>query len=225
VLNADARLYAGAIEALIEDLERHPQAAIAGPRLVDSDGVVQPSCSSFPTPGRLVMQESGLWKLFRATRFAPRCEPFFDPGVASVVPCVLGAALCIRRSAFDAVGGFDPQYFMYYEEVDLSRRLLDRGLVTRYVPSATVGHIGAASTTARHATMQRELLRSLALYTRRHGHDVGLARLRAAAIAVATAWFARDVVRRPGPARLRLTESAALWRTVVGDALTGWRRV
>jgi N-acetylglucosaminyl-diphospho-decaprenol L-rhamnosyltransferase len=226
VLNADARLHGGAVEALVADLERHPAAGIAGPRLVDINGISQASCSRFPTAGRLVIHETGLWKLWRSTRFADRFAPFFDPGVAATVPCVLGAALCIRRRDFESVGGFDQDYFMYYEEVDLCRRLLDRGVVTRYVPSATVGHIGAASTAAHHAAMQREMLRSLARYTRRDHPDSKLLRLRAAAILVATAWLARDVLLGPRPSgRLDLRRSAALWRAVVGDALAGWRRV
>jgi len=164
--------------------------------------------------------------LLRSTRFGERFTPFFDPGIASTVPCVLGAALCIRRRDFDSVGGFDPEYFMYYEEVDLCRRLLDRGVVTRYVPSATIAHIGAASTVAHHAAMQREMLRSLARYMRRHGADRKLMPLRAAAITAGTAWLARDVLHAPrAGGRSSLRRSAALWRAVVGEAMAGWHRV
>jgi GT2 family glycosyltransferase len=223
VMNSDTRLHAGAVEALIDDLDRHPEAGIAGPRLVDGRGVSQPSCSQFPTPGRLVLHETGLWKVLRSVRVAERLAPFFDPDVAGPVPCVLGAALVVRRRDFDRVDGFDPGYFMYYEEVDLCRRLVDLGVVTRFVPSATIGHIGAASTTAHHTTMQREMLRSLARYTRRHGNDRGLVRLRAAAIIAATAWLARGVLPRHGGSRP--ASAVALWRSVVGDVLAGWSGV
>ena len=223
VMNSDTRLCAGAVEALIDDLDRHPEAGIAGPRLVDAGGVPQPSCSQFPTPGRLVLHETGLWKLLRSTPFAERSAPFFDPDVAGPVPCVLGAALFIRRRDFDRVDGFDPGYFMYYEEVDLCRRLVDLGVVTRFVPSATVGHIGAASTTAQHAVMQREMLRSLARFMRRHEGDRRLIRLRAAGIVAATAWLAHGFL--PGRGGSRLAASIALWRSVAGDALAGWSGV
>jgi len=223
VMNSDTRLHAGAVEALIDDLDRHPEAGIAGPRLVDDRGATQPSCSQFPTPGRLVLHETGLWKLLRSTRFAERCAPFFEPDVARPVPCVLGAALFIRRRDFDRVDGFDPGYFMYYEEVDLCRRLVDLGVVTRFVPSATIGHIGAASTKAHHVAMQREMLRSLARYTRSHGDDRRLIRLRIAAIMAATAWLVRGFLR--GRGRSNLGASIALWRSVAGDVVAGWSGV
>jgi len=225
VLNADTCVRPGTVEALVADLEEHPEAGIAGPRLVDTSGVPQPSCSRFPTPGRLVLHETGLWKVLRRTSFADRSRPFFDSDVAAVVPCVLGAALCIRRRDFDCVGGFDPGYFMYYEEVDLCRRLLDRGVVTRYVPSATVVHVGAASTVSHRAAMQREFVRGLARYTRQHGHDPGLLRLRLAAITAASAWLAGDVLLGQRAAgRSPVAKSVALWRAVVGDAIAGWGR-
>ena len=95
------------------------------------------------------------------------------------------------------------------------------------MPSATIGHIGAASTAAHHAAMQREMLRSLARYMRRTVETASLLRLRAAAITAATAWLARDVLHPPGGSRGRsqFGRSAALWRAVVGDAMAGWNRV
>ena len=124
-----------------------------------------------------------------------------------MVPWVLGAALAVRRRDFDAVGGFDPAYFMYYEEVDLSRRLAARGSLTRYTPAATIRHVGGASTDQNRAPMQREMFRSLARYTRRHGRDPGLVRLRLAVIAIAAAHIGRRG-----------------WRAIAGDAFRGWPR-
>jgi len=100
---------------------------------------------------------------------------------------------------------------------------VDLGVVTRFVPSATIGHIGAASTTAQHAVMQREMLRSLARFMRRHEGDRRLIRLRAAGIVAATAWLAHGFL--PGRGGSRLAASIALWRSVAGDALAGWSGV
>jgi GT2 family glycosyltransferase len=224
VLNADAQLHPGAATALVEELDRHPEAGIVGPRLVDDQGGVQPSCARFPTPGRLLVHETGLWKAVRSTRFGPRVQPFFELDAPAVVPWVLGAALAVRRCDFDAVGGFDPKYFMYYEEVDLCRRLAARGSLTRFTPSATIGHIGGASTAQNPSPMRREMFRSLARYMRRHGRDPGLVRLRLAVVAVASARFGRDILLRSSdPTRGRWRQSLSAWRSIVADAMGGWR--
>jgi GT2 family glycosyltransferase len=225
LLNADAHLHPGAVEALIEELDLHPDTGIVGPRLVDAEGQVQPSCAKFPTPGRVFLHETGLWKLVRSTKAGQKAQPFFDLDAPGVVPWVLGAALAIRRRTFDAVGGFDPRYFMYYEEVDLCRRLAATGALTRYTPAATISHIGGASTMLNRLPMQLEMFRSLARYIRRHGRDPGLLRLRLAVAATASAWFWRDVLTRTnGRARVRSRESARAWRAIVGDAISGWPR-
>ena len=71
-----------------------------------------------------------------------------DGGV--VVDWLSGACLLVKRAAFDDVGGFDPQYFMYWEDADLCRRLRNRGYHVRYVPDATAIHkVGQSSRTAR----------------------------------------------------------------------------
>ena len=111
------------------------------------------------------------------------------------------------------------------ESVDLCRRLAAEGTPTRFTPAATIGHVGGASTAMNHAPMQREMFRSLARYTRRHGRDPGLVRLRLAVIAIASAEFCRDVIVRAIP-RPRGTSSrpSSGWRAIVGDAMGGWTR-
>jgi N-acetylglucosaminyl-diphospho-decaprenol L-rhamnosyltransferase len=225
VLNADAHVHSGAVEALVEELDLHPEVGIVGPRLVDALDRVQPSCAKFPTAGRVFLHETGLWKLFGSARLGRKARPFFDLEAPGVVPWVLGAALAIRRRPFDAVGGFDPQYFMYYEEVDLCRRLAATGTATRFTPAATIGHIGGASTMLYRLPMQREMFRSLARYMRQHGRDPGLLRLRIAVVGVASAWFGRDVLTRSnGRGRVRSRHAARCWRAIVGDAVAGWTR-
>jgi len=225
VLNADAQLHAGAVEALIDELDVHPDTGIVGPRLVDRHCRVQPSCGRFPAAGRMLLHETGLWKALRSTRLGARTRPFFDLDAPGVVPWVMGAALAVRRREFDAVGGFDPAYFMYYEEVDLCRRLATKGTLTRFTPAATIGHVGGASTAQNRAPMRREMFRSLARYTRHHGRDPGLLRLRLAVVAIASAEFCRDVLVRVGRrSRTSAGRRGSVWRAIVGDALEGWNK-
>lgn len=147
LLNSDTRLDTTAVTALAEYLDQHSNVALAGPRLTNSDGTLQPSC--FPFPGTMqwlidndasssvVRGVPGLrdW-LFRSWRHD--CE--------RTVPWVKGAAMAIRRVAFEQIGGFDESFFMYFEETDLCYRLKQNGWEVRFTPAATVIHAGAAST-------------------------------------------------------------------------------
>lgn len=223
VLNADTTLRSGAVEAFLDSFDQHADAAVVGPRLLSESGTVQPSCARFPTPGRVCLHQSGVWKLLRYTPLQRRVQPFFEPSEASAVPWVLGAALAVRRSAFERVGGFDPAFFMYYEEVDLCRRLAAIGWATRFAPTAAVCHVGGASTARESAMMRRTMYRSLAIYIARHGDRGQRARLRVAVVAAELVQILHDlalaIVRRPR--RSQLT-SARHRGAIVGDALRGW---
>jgi len=169
LLNSDTILSRGTLDALRRYLDEHPRAAIVGPRLRNPDGTLQRSIHQFPTPlvtlldyswlGPLVGVVPGLRKLYLASASHQR---------GRAVPWVTGAALAIRKSAFDAVGGFDPSFFMYYEEVDLSYRLFRAGWETHFTPSADVTHVGGASTSQQRAPMYAQQIAAAMQYSKRH---------------------------------------------------------
>lgn len=150
ILNPDCRVLPGAFAALARTLETHPECAIAAPQLLNDDGSVQASARGEPGAWTGLFGRHGL-----LTRFFPRAAsarrnlPAADlvaSGVDSApVDWVMGAAMLVRRDAFDRVGGFDERYFLYWEDADLCRRLRDAGFTTRYVPGARVRHSGGAS--------------------------------------------------------------------------------
>jgi N-acetylglucosaminyl-diphospho-decaprenol L-rhamnosyltransferase len=139
-LNPDAEVTSGAVPALLERLRQTPTAAVAGPRLTSPDGAPQEARRRFPTLGALLLESTPLewrhpgWSALRRYRFEGRPEA---PGP---VDWLSGACLLVRRAAFDEVGGFDPLFFMYFEEADLARRLAGRGWETWYEPRAVVLH-------------------------------------------------------------------------------------
>jgi N-acetylglucosaminyl-diphospho-decaprenol L-rhamnosyltransferase len=150
LLNPDCAVEPGAFAALRETLTRHLDCAIAAPRLLNADGSVQASARGEPTAWTgLFGRHSLLTRFFPSSAAARRNLPaqgLVDSGVESAeVDWVMGAAMLIRRDAFDRVGGFDERYFLYWEDADLCRRLRQIGLATRYVPGAIVGHPGGAS--------------------------------------------------------------------------------
>lgn len=187
LLNADTQLTTGAVEALAAYLDGHPTAAMAGPRLVSATGTYEPSAHRFPTPLTLLLQESGVRRLFglaRRNEWRPRS-----------VDWILGAALAIRREAFDAVGGFDLGYFLYQEEVDLCYRLLSAGWEIHYAPVATVLHVGGASTSQRAPETFGQFVRSTQRFARlRLSRSRGVG-VRVVLAAVLAARLARDAAQ------------------------------
>jgi N-acetylglucosaminyl-diphospho-decaprenol L-rhamnosyltransferase len=141
VANGDLLVEPGCTRLLMEALERDEQAAVAGPTIEGLDGTPYPSARRFPDPLTAAMHAllSPLWRENPATRSYLGGESATDDEVRQV-DWVSGAAMMFRRAAFEAVGGFDPAFRMYLEEVDLCHRLLRRGWRTLFVPAARARH-------------------------------------------------------------------------------------
>ena len=183
LLNADTQLTTGAAAGLAEYLGRHPRVAVAGPRIVGLDGRVQRTARRFPTAIEVLKEETGLHRLVDS-----------HPSAGSV-DWVLGAALAVRASAFHEVGGFDESFYMYGEETDLCMRLKGRGWQIHYVPSASVIHVGGASTSQQRAPMLAQYVGSLRRLQRRYGAPRQEAMLRFVLGSAYVARYARDRAR------------------------------
>jgi GT2 family glycosyltransferase len=169
LLNSDTVLCPGALAALGTYLDAHPRAAVVGPRLRNPDGTLQRSLHQFPTPIITLLDYSWVgWLL----GFVPVLRKLYVASDsherARVIPWVTGAALGIRKSAFQEVGGFDPSFFMYYEEVDLSYRLARAGWQTHFTPTAEVTHVGGASTSQQRGPMYAQQIAAAIQYSERH---------------------------------------------------------
>lgn len=145
--NADVRLSPGALGGLLAEGERHPEAAVIAPRLILPDGTTQHSVYPFPTIPFTLAYVSGAIRL--SDRLARRwcIDRGFDPDRGREVAWAVGAFLLVRRSAWEAVGGFDQAQWMYAEDLDLGWRLRRAGWRARYVPDARVFHAESAATT------------------------------------------------------------------------------
>ncbi|HEY6065589.1 MAG TPA: glycosyltransferase family 2 protein [Thermoanaerobaculia bacterium] len=163
-LNSDAVVGPGAVEALVAALDRDPKAAAVGPRLENPDGSLQPSILRLPTLRRIFFESSGIAYLTRG-RLRGHSATREDHSLPRAVECVKGAAMLVRRSAFEEVGGFDESFFLYAEESDLCARLSRRGWRIRYEPAARVMHRGGASG---GDALFGQLNDSLAAYVARH---------------------------------------------------------
>jgi GT2 family glycosyltransferase len=176
LLNSDTWLCEGSLPALSECLDHNPRCAIAGPQLVYPDGTPQLSCFPFPGTVRWLLDNDPVARVALHLPYLRRLLfRFAQPLVSSPVPWVLGAALAVRRAAFEQVDGFDSSFFMYYEEVDLCRRLGAAGWTTYFVPQAKIVHVGGASTSKYRSRMAVQHFRSTLCYYRRFHSGLSLA--------------------------------------------------
>jgi N-acetylglucosaminyl-diphospho-decaprenol L-rhamnosyltransferase len=146
ICNPDLVTEPDAIERLTEALDARPDAAVAGPMLLEADGSVYSSGRAFPDLGDALGH--GFVGLFWHDNPWTRRYRLLgdDQHRARNADWVSGAGFLVRRQAFEAVGGFDEAYFMYVEDVDLCWRLHRAGWEVLYEPSARVVHEQGRST-------------------------------------------------------------------------------
>jgi len=146
LLNSDAWAVGDAVEQLAAFADDHPEAAVAGPRLLNPDGSLQRSARAFPTLWRLATEYLFLRKLAPRSRTLNRFyEGDFDHDEAREVDWLFGACLFVRRDAADEVGLFDEDFFMFSEETDWCYRFRQAGWSVWFFPGAEVVHVGGAS--------------------------------------------------------------------------------
>jgi N-acetylglucosaminyl-diphospho-decaprenol L-rhamnosyltransferase len=148
ICNPDVRLLPEALELLVDQLDADPSVGAVGPRVLNEDGSTYPSARAVPSIRTGIGHAlfSNIWKGNPWTRtYRAASKEVDQPRVAGWLS---GSCLLVRRSAFDAVGGFDEGYFMYFEDVDLGVRLAEAGHRNLYVPEARVIHAGAHSTSS-----------------------------------------------------------------------------
>ncbi|MGQ0553790.1 MAG: glycosyltransferase family 2 protein [Planctomycetota bacterium] len=147
LLNSDTEVRPGALGTLLNFLDRHPGHAGCAPRLDRPDGTPQPSCKRFPTLGVAVFYDTLFERWFPRNRVLPRYEMRdFDHTSSRDVDQPPGAALLLRRALWEQLGGFDPELWLFFNDVDLCRRLTVAGHKLAYVAEARILHHEGAST-------------------------------------------------------------------------------
>ncbi len=144
LLNPDAQVRPHAVEILVRFLETHPAIGIAGSGFDNLDGSDWPIAFRFPTLWSELDQGLGIGLITRMLQrwvVARRMSR-----VTQRIDWVCGASMLIRPAVLDAIGGFDENYFLYYEETDFCRRALQAGFETWYVPESRVMDLSGQST-------------------------------------------------------------------------------
>ncbi len=177
LLNSDAFLHPNSLKLSVQNMDEHQDVGLAGGRLVGRDFSLQPSARMFPSIFSDLIVLSGLAHKFRKSRFFGYFDrTWADPLVPAEVDWVPGAFSIIRPKALQEVGFFDPDFFLYSEEVDLCRRIQAAGYKIMYWPEIVVTHIGGESSrqiktleiSSAGAQLTRWRMRSALLYYRKH---------------------------------------------------------
>lgn len=200
MLNPDTEVYPGALHTLLAYADTHPTVGMLAPHMVYPDGTLQHNTFHFPD----------LAQAFYG--FFERLVPLDSPKNGRYLPedytrerpveHILGAAVFIRRELYEQLGGMDPAYPLYFEETDWCFRAHRAGWQLRYIPTATVMHIGAHSTTRDPERSSVLFARSRARFYRKSYGLPGYLALKVITLLGLTYWQARTLA---GLFRRRIT--------------------
>lgn len=170
-LNPDCRMRAGALEEMLAELSRNPEAGMAGPLIVNPEGNEQRGCRrDIPNPWQIFCVAFGLHRLMPEH---PRFRAYTHDSVAlpsgpSLVPAISGACMLVRRRAMDVAGTLDPAYFLHFEDLDWCLRFERAGLGVLFVPGAVVEHTQGVCSASRPFRAEAAKHRSLVRFLRKN---------------------------------------------------------
>ncbi len=208
LLNPDTEVQPGATAALVDFMERTPQAAVAGAKLLYSDGSFQHSAFRFPGLAQLLFEFLPLpHRLYDAPLNGRYPRRLYEGKAPFPVDHPLGATMMVRREVIEQVGLLDEGFWMYCEEIDWCWRMRKAGGRAYCVPAAQVVHHAGKSSGQVHVASFVALWRSRArLYARHHGP--------------VTRWLARALVRTGMQRRMQKVSPEMV--TACQEVLRAW---
>ncbi len=165
ILNSDIEFRDRAIETLAQALAADDKAAMACPKLLRPDGSIQPA----PVPQPRVFWEIVSRNLHRHLHYH-----FLKHDRTRVVPGVVGPCMALKMSALQKVGLFDEQFFFFFEETDLCKRIREAGWNILYVPAAEVLHLQGESANRRPVRARIQFHISRYRYFGKHAGPLGV---------------------------------------------------
>jgi GT2 family glycosyltransferase len=168
-LNPDVRLSKASLTAPLAFMEQpeNQHIGIVGIRLVDNENKTSRTCARFPTARRYLYMMLGLDRLL-PRRFPGHFMTEWDHEESREVNQVIGAFFLTRRSVYEALGGFDERFFVYFEDVDFSLRAQQAGWHSFYLASAQAYHKGGGTSEQVRAMRLFYFLRSRTIYGHKH---------------------------------------------------------
>ena len=169
-INPDTIISKNSFREMLNFMEEHPDAGTVGCRILNEDGTIQWACRrSFPTPISAVSKTIGLAALFPKSKLlASYNMTYADPDEMIEVDAISGSFFCIRRDVYEKLNGFDEDYFMYGEDLDLCFRTKKMGLHNYYTPVTNILHFKGQSCRTRRWGSYVDFYKAMLIFVKKH---------------------------------------------------------
>jgi O-antigen biosynthesis protein len=170
LLNPDTMIAKNTLTASVTFMKSHPDAGLMGPKILSPDGTLQASCKrGFPTPSATFYHFSGLSRLFPKSKHFGRYNlTFMDPDTSGKVDAISGSFMFLPRTVFLEIGGFDEQFFLYGEDIDLCYRIHNKGYSIWYNPETQIIHKKGKSSSKSILRSRFAFYEAMVLFSRKH---------------------------------------------------------
>jgi hypothetical protein len=170
LINPDTIVAEDTFESMIQFFENNPDAGLAGCKILNPDGTLQPACRrSFPGPWTSFTKVSGLSTLFPNSKIFARYNlTYLDENQTYEVDAISGSFMMMRREVYEKVGGFDEQFFMYGEDLDFCYRVQTAGYKVFYVHSTQIIHYKGESTKRSSLDETKVFYTAMHLFVKKH---------------------------------------------------------
>jgi len=172
-LNPDAFIIDTYTELLLDDLKKNDDVGIIAPEILNMNGSLQYNARLYPTIRRLFFYTFGVTKILQNRYICDYKMEYFDNSKPIYSDWVSGAAFIMKKKTFDEVFGFDESFFLFYEDVDLCRKVKTLGYKIKYSPIAKVKHIwGGTSEGLKEFTQKEEFLSRFKYFKKHHNNII-----------------------------------------------------
>jgi Predicted glycosyltransferases len=169
-INPDTVVSRDSFTKVLDFMEEHPESGTVGCRILNEDGSIQWACRrSFPTIISAVSKTIGLAALFPNSKMlASYNMTYADPDEMIEVDAISGSFFCIRRDVYEKLNGFDEDFFMYGEDLDLCFRTKQMGLHNYYTPITNILHFKGQSCRTRRWGSYVDFYKAMLIFVRKH---------------------------------------------------------
>jgi len=175
LLNPDTVIAKDTLKVAVDFMQSHPKAGLMGPKILNQDGSLQASCRrGFVTPLVAFYYFTGLSRIFpKSKHFARYHLTYMDENESAVVDAVSGSFMFIRRTLFDQLHGFDEQFFMYGEDIDLCWRVREKGYEVWYHPLTQIIHRKGQSSARSPLRSRFAFYEAMVIFSKKYRHIRG----------------------------------------------------